>query len=192
MECKKANDLMMKYMDQIITENEALLLRDHVSSCADCLEDFKIYDEMMTDFADIEIISAPEGFEESVALKIEESGFVYKPRNKFINNLLTNLIGGVAVIFAIGFIFIVNRDNIMNFMLTNDFLSSYMDIITPMTNLITTYTNNFIAAVSQFASSVAVFAAGNKYYILGAFIALLIAQYVILRRKENKVEDKVE
>ncbi len=78
MSCDKYNDLMMRCMDKTITPTETILLNRHLSSCSACKEDFSVYEEIMAEFSAMEIISAPEGFEESVMLKIAEES-LYKP-----------------------------------------------------------------------------------------------------------------
>lgn len=55
---------MMKYMDSIITEQEATELRSHIEECEICKEDFIMYNHILEEFSNIDnIIEAPDDFE---------------------------------------------------------------------------------------------------------------------------------
>lgn len=186
MACSKSDKLIMKYMDQTITKKEARLLHTHLSECNECMEDFKIYDEIMAGFAETPLETLADGFEDLVMEKISRCGVAYTKRASAVDSFVTFMIGAVSVLFGLGFMLVVNREQIMNYLLTSEIFGAYARAISPMVNVVIEYTNSFITTVSNFAGGVGSFVSEYKYVVLTGFVVLLIAQYVL--RKKDKVE----
>ncbi len=72
MDCNKAETLLMRYMDNIITKAEAEELREHTNLCSACRQDFEAYALMVNGFKEMEIIEAPVNFEDCVMEKIRK------------------------------------------------------------------------------------------------------------------------
>jgi hypothetical protein len=177
----------MKYMDQTITEKEALALHEHLSECEECMEDFKIYDEIMMSFAEAPLETLADDFEDCVMEKIAACGVAYEKRSMAVDSFVTFVIGTVSVLFGLGFMLVVNREQIMNYLMTSALFGDYARAISPMVNVVIEYTQNFINIVSNFAGAAGGLIADYKYVVLTGFVILLVAQY-ILRKKEDKVE----
>lgn len=186
MECSRSDKLIMKYMDSTITKNEAEMLHKHLSECSDCMEDFKIYDEIMTDFAEVELVPAPDNFEDAVMAKVLECGVEYGKRANAADSLFTFVIGAVSVLFGLGFMLVVNREQIMSYLLESDIFGPYAKTVSPMVNVVMEYTNSFINQITDFASGIGGIISDYKYIVLVGFVALLVAQYIL--RKKDKVE----
>ncbi len=185
MECSKADGLIMKYMDNTISANEAKALNAHLALCEKCMSDFLAYDEIMSEFSELELVSPMDGFETAVMAKIEECGVIYEKRTSLLDNIITVIIGFASVLLGIGFLFAINRDQIIDYLESASFIGSYVSFMKPMLNLITEYSNSFINVVTTFALNCARFMSDYKYGILIAFIAILAIQFI---RKKDKVE----
>lgn len=70
MNCERANELIMKYMDGTITENEAIQLNLHINECQTCKEEFAVYDSILEEFESFKYVEPPKGFDEAVMEKI--------------------------------------------------------------------------------------------------------------------------
>ena len=185
MECKFADELMMKYMDGMITEKEANHLHDHLSQCDACTESFKVYDDILADFAEAPLYEAPDGFEEAVMAKVAACEVPYQKRAQGIDNLFTFAVGFVSVLFGIGFLLVMNREQIIHFMENSELFGGYARVISPMLNLVLEYTSNFMNAVIGFAVTMSGFVSDFRFIILAGCVALLATQYMI--RKKGKV-----
>ena len=122
--CKDADLLINKYMDGIITEDEAYLLNSHLTECEQCKQEFMFYDELMTDIVELPTITAPEGFEKnvmaSIALLTEEK----TPVVNIYKKIYTWVLGVFAVLFGLAFTFIINKEAILSYMYSKPSLNS--------------------------------------------------------------------
>lgn len=95
MNCEKANELIMKYMDGTITEDEAVILNSHINLCDTCKSEFEAYDSILSEFDSFEYVEPPLGFEEIVMDKINalpDFAFVTeKSTNRIIYSVFTVL-----------------------------------------------------------------------------------------------------
>ena len=110
LDCKKAENLIMKYMDGELSPEDAQLLNDHIKCCEKCREEFFVFDAMMQNAAEVskEVIRAPEGFEKAVMSKIhteEEKQYAYS-RNDRLRMICISII---LCFFAIGYFLIKNK-----------------------------------------------------------------------------------
>ena len=184
MDCKEADKLMMKYMDSVMTEAEALLLGTHIESCANCREAFAIYDMMMDDFSDLELMEAPEGFELEVMEKINELPTVSE---KIMNNMdnANNLVWGTfSVLLGIATLITMNRDLILKYMISNETLNPYAQMVTENIEYFQTIFTNIETSFYAMLTVFNTYIAEGKYFILVVF-AVLIAVQVYIYRKEK-------
>ena len=71
MSCKRANELMMKHMDDELCEHDLERLYEHFGVCVKCREDFAAYVEIMKEFQNNKcLLDAPDEFEQVVMTKI--------------------------------------------------------------------------------------------------------------------------
>jgi hypothetical protein len=176
----------MKYMDQTITEKEALSLHEHLSECEECMEDFKIYDEIMTGFAESPLETLADGFEDLVMAKIDACGVTYEKRSNAVESFVTFMVGAVSVLFGLGFMLVVNREQIMNYLMTSEIFGDYARAISPLVTVVIGYAQNLISVVSNFAAGAGGLISDYKYIVLAGFVGLLVTQYIL--RKKDKVE----
>lgn len=187
--CKKANILMMKYMDGNITDEEATELKKHINECRSCKEDFVIYNRLLDEFIDMDgsnIISAPEGFEIQVMERINALEPIYAKHGNSMENLMYAICGGVSIAAGSATIFIVNKDAIINTISSSEFLSGYASMLVPVGKYAVQLMTSFETISVSLISYVELYAQNFKYVSLIIFILLVVAQIVI--SKKDKVE----
>jgi len=90
MDCDKAGDFMMKYMDGVLTDSEAASLNRHIKTCSLCKVDFLAYDGIMNNFSEMTLSEAPEGFESRVMDLIMQLPEV---RSKAVDRAMSGVLG---------------------------------------------------------------------------------------------------
>ncbi len=113
MDCNKANELMMDYMDFNLSDEDRFLLEHHLKECKTCKEEFEIYSNMLEEFSVVEDIHLPEDFEVQVMEKIEAIEPKYLKQKKDNNNLIYVFIGFMALSISIFNILSYNKDIIL-------------------------------------------------------------------------------
>jgi len=100
MNCKKAGNLMIKQMDDELSEQEFLKLAQHLEECECCKEDYAVYNEMLADFEGMDnLIAAPIGFEQGVMAQIADlAPEMKKSRNETI---LAAVIGALSAMVGL-------------------------------------------------------------------------------------------
>ena len=71
MNCEQMNDLLSAYLDGELTAQEEEQMHAHLEQCADCRALLEQLQTLRTSFSDLEEISAPEGFAETVMGRIK-------------------------------------------------------------------------------------------------------------------------
>ena len=191
MNCQKAENYMMKYMDGEITAKESAQLGAHIENCEVCYESFKTYDVIKSEF-DMNITEceypAPEGFVEAVAGKIA----LLPERKKAVSsfeNLVFIVWGVFSIIFGAGFLLFLNREQIVALMEGNEVFTSYLRFIEPFGVKIEELTVAVQTVMTDALSSAGEFFNSYRYVVLAVFFAAVIVQYAIrLRKKKEKAE----
>lgn len=178
---------MMKYMDSIITEQEATELRSHIEECEICKEDFIMYNHILEEFSNIDnIIEAPDDFELQVMAKIDKLEPIYIDCETKSESLLCALWGSFSVFAGIGTILIINKEAITNFIMKNPNFSAYADMLIPVENYVEQFKVSLASIFTSLIESTSGYITSLKYVSLIAFILLMVAQYIIY--KKDKVE----
>ena len=123
MDCRRANELIMKYMDSEINENEALELHNHTEICDECRGMFALYSEIMDGFDMIDEIEAPSGFEDDVMAGI--ANVVPGYRQSFTMNLGCIILSVFSALAGLGTLLVIWREYIMEYMVNTPGLDKY-------------------------------------------------------------------
>ncbi len=101
MDCNKADEAMLQYMEKTISPANAKALAIHLLSCESCREYFTALDMTIEalDVGEVEITEAPPGFTSGVMAKVVELP-AYKKRKRAVynTNLIMRIVGGVCSI----------------------------------------------------------------------------------------------
>lgn len=186
MDCEKAGGLMMKYMDMILTDAEAVSLNKHIKICDRCKVDFLVYDSIMNGFSKMTLTEAPEGFENCVMDVIAQ---LPEAKPKTPGRQISGLLGVFSVLIGLGFILIVNKEAIINWMYQYSQFESLLSVIAPLSADIDSISLQVSTAISQFLLYFQQAGAGLSYVPLLLFGVLAAAQ-ILMYRRERAVTKK--
>jgi len=182
MECHRADELIMKYMDSVLDESEAAKLGEHLTDCPGCAEDFKMYDSILTGFSEMDMISAPEGFEERVMRRVAELPSVAAKLTSSVENMMCLVWGSVSALFGIGFLAALNREMIMEYMYSQPGLAGYASALALIGEYSSALANALTLIMAQTAYSMAGYVSTSRYVLIAILAALAAARLAAGRR----------
>jgi len=180
MDCEKAGSLMMKYMDGVLTDVEALSLNHHMQTCGHCLEDFMAYDSIINGFSEMTLSEPPEDFENNVMAIIRQLPEAeLKPASK----QLYGIWGVFSVLLGLGIILDMFKDSLLSWMSQYPQFEPLLNIYTSSSDAVNGISIQVSAALSQAFTYMSQAGASLSYVALMLFIVLAAAQVVIYRRE---------
>lgn len=182
MDCYRTQELLMKYMDDTLDESEAARLGQHLSICPQCTTDFKMYDEILTGFSEIELISAPDGFEERVMCRVMELPSFAAKLNSTLENMMCMIWGGISVLFGMGFLMAINRNAIMGYLYSQPELAGYANTLAQVGEYSAALAGSLMLTINQIISSAAGYASASRYALIVILGLLAAAQIAVHRR----------
>ena len=187
MNCKAAENLIMNYMDNTLSEQDALKLNEHLKVCSECREAFEMYEMITNDFeAEEFLVSAPENFEEELMLKIQNITPDYLTRKKMTMEEIHSVIwGSFAVLLGIGLALNIYSEPFMEYIYNNKALADFYTMLLPLETMISQY----ILSVFNFIEKLTVDMSGVLWYskIMGGILIILTC-FVQFRASRSKVE----
>lgn len=191
-DCEKAGLYMMKYMDGEINEKETLRLKAHIDSCATCRRDFKVYDYIMGEMAaDTGGDEPDEGFTGAVMAKVSVLAEGKRNAMSAVDMIICTVFGVFCVVFGLGFLFVINREQIMEYLSGVPALSGYASALEPVSERVYAFFDNIVGLAGDFIGVCAGFLSDYRYIILGVAAALIVCQYFVLRRSARSAESAV-
>ena len=185
MECSRANELMMQYMDGTLSEANAAKLRKHIDHCEACSADFAVYDEIVGAFEICDETPAPDGFVEAVMTKVSALESVSVKAAGKADNILLTVWGIFTVLLGLGFALVLNREAISVFLAEQPALAVYMDTLAPIGVLVGDFVSGFATAAEALWVQTGAFLNGAKYFILGIAACLALTQVVLSLRERS-------
>lgn len=179
MDCKKADQFMMKYMDDVIAEDEKLELDEHLKLCEDCREAFTIYGEMSDYFSTVELIEAPENFEMCVMEKISLLPKASEQSAETTDNLIHIACGMAFVLFGICIIAVINNEAVLRYV-------SGGEVLLPLAVYLQGFIDTASSIVYDIFKSFNAFIAQAKYYMLAVLVFIIALQVFVY--KNDKAE----
>ena len=168
MNCSKADEYFMKYIDNCLTVGEAEQLHKHLAVCEKCKADFMAYDTIAKEFSNMEfIIEAPLDFEDAIMEKIKELPTPKAAVDKSINTVLTVIGIGFMSVLAIGFIIFINRDIIIEMAAGYPQLAGYVAFLNPVSEYVTSFMENIWTVVVNAGAAVFAFAGCTPLHTTG-------------------------
>lgn len=189
MNCSKSDEYFMKYMDNALTESEALKLNTHLKDCEKCRTDFLIYDSLMKEFSSIECIEAPEDLEIRVMAEIAKLEPIYNKSEKNTNTIFIVLAAVLGSLLGLSFILFINREAILNIMSGYPQLEAYVAMLRPVSNFVTELTANIGSIMTKTINEVAMFLNSFQYLILVVAVSLFALQIFLYKKEKGKVEE---
>lgn len=186
MKCERADILIMKYMDEEITEAEAKELNAHISMCPKCKESFMVFDSMLTQMEEIPHAVAPSGFEEAVMARImvlpkTAKPLVYNKRDK----MKMGFVGSFTLLLSLGAILITYRNAILTALMQRPYFEGAVRKLIPIVEVVEAHSLNAVGFLEQVVAGVDnVLSAGAGVFVT-AIVALCGVQFVLARRKNR-------
>jgi len=185
MDCPEAGEIMLKFMDGPLSARENTELEQHAEQCPACAEDFAAYTQMMADFSETELISAPDGFEEAVMRKIRELPVIARS-SEFFDSVVYGIWGAFSVLIGLGFILILNRDALLAGMSQNPAYANLMALISPVYAYVAEAAGRVANGWEAVMSDVSAYSEQIKYAVVAIFAVLAAVQFFMHRREPLK------
>ncbi len=150
MNCNNANELMMKYMDGVLTKEESMDLRQHLEICEKCKQEFDVFTQMLDGFEEdvIHIPNLDNDFNKKVMNEVQSIGYIKKP--SFLKTIAFNTVATIALIIITSIVFTPSMNaianNIENQSILN-FMTSYNSFILSCKNFITNIDYQFFSKI---------------------------------------------
>ncbi|MCL2852561.1 MAG: zf-HC2 domain-containing protein [Defluviitaleaceae bacterium] len=175
-DCTRIDRLFMNHMDGLITAAEHDEVRSHIAECAQCSEDFEVYETIrLTLSAKEHVCSAPEGFEESVMQKISQlprsAGPVVNAAYLLIGMLIIS-IGGLGTVFF---------EDIAGALRRIDAFPISLPALEALFENIAIYLSSFIAAMGDISVSLFEMLAQAQLVLLLIFVLLITLQFFVYK-----------
>ena len=186
MKCEHADMLIMKYMDEEISEAEAKELNTHLCVCEKCKESFMVFDSMLTMMEEVPQVTAPLGFEEEVmtkilALPMQEKRYVYSKNDK----MKIALVGSFTFLLSIGAVLISYRDQILQTMMQNPSMKDFVSRLMPVIEMAESRSVELAGGIGNIFIGIDNILTAGAGLIATAILALCGVQFVLARRKNR-------
>ena len=187
-DCNRANQLIMDYMDFNISQEDEFLLKNHLKECDECRESFELYSQMLEEFSldKKNIIQAPEDFEINVMEKIEniESRYIKEKTNK---NIITYVfLAMISLTFSLFLMVSFNKDVFLSNPEKMPILNKYYLFFDKIFNI--SLKNLSLSSITQsLYDMVPHIIESLKYISLLMIICILIGQYILNKREKFNI-----
>ncbi|MCL2704434.1 MAG: zf-HC2 domain-containing protein [Defluviitaleaceae bacterium] len=182
-ECVKAYDLMMKYMDGELDEQEALELRGHVGGCEACKADFEVYDFISEKLTATGLTNAPDGFTENVMKLVAALPSPKRIAASAFERIMVVTWGVFSILFGAGFLLVMNREAIIEYLSGVPVFSGFITALAPAAEQLGQTLGGVTDTISGILMTALGFVSDYRYVIFGAITVILASQLILLRRK---------
>lgn len=191
MDCNEAEKLIMKYLDGDLNVSEAKALNGHIANCCKCREEFYIYDSMLVNLKQLPDFEAPEGFEASVMIKIEQLDDNLLKLTSF-ERLKEGLWGVFTVFFGAGSMLAYYREPIMQSLSKAPYIGEIVEKVEPITIHMNEFSEGVSLVFEEAFGYIGNFSTGVAGFLLGAIVIMCAVQFYITSHKKSdkKADDK--
>lgn len=114
MDCLTIQNKLSQYIDNNCTEEEIIVIEEHLKTCSDCNEEYRLLKSIVEDINDIEGKELPENYHNSLMKKIKKERRTYSKKSFFKNAKM--IYPSVAAIFILILVFgVIGRDTINDY-----------------------------------------------------------------------------
>lgn len=114
MKCHDVKNILSEYIDGILEEDRASLIKEHLNLCADCKEEYEDLTKIIGRMNQMESLEVPESFQENVKSRLERSFSLKRLIKRFFFpvhiKLPFELAGAMLVIILVVFLVGIRED----------------------------------------------------------------------------------
>lgn len=188
MKCRQADELMMNYLDGILSKDKAYQLNQHLQQCDACVETFYAYEQIKKELHQMNIVEAPIGFTEQVMGRIEEIKPQYDLQKEMPMENITGIVWGIfSILFGVGVLLVIYQQEILSFLLSYPYTSSWIGQFIPTFDLLTQYLQQLQKNMSGIIVSIRQIVENGKTLLALILVALGMVQYRIYRKEKVEV-----
>ncbi|NLK97601.1 anti-sigma factor family protein [Defluviitalea saccharophila] len=188
MECNHADKLIMKYMDGILSMEEAQKLNLHITQCESCKESFFMYQMVMDELRDEAVSEAPDGFEAAVMAKIKDIEVDYKLKEPMpIDNLTAMLWGTFSLLFGIGVLLYIYNQPVLEFLLGNPYTKDWAQAMIPTVDVLSVYVSDIKSKLQELVSNGSQLFTSLKMIAIPVLAVLASIKYYIYRKQKVEI-----
>lgn len=196
MDCNKAGEAMMQYMDKLIKPRKAAALARHVLKCERCRDEFMAFDAAMDYLAPATeadtaampvpvLTEAPEGFTDAVMAKVRLLPVYQAATHVTRADIVMRVLWGLcAVLLGFGLIVMSHPEAVASVMSAHPWMVTVSGAIDTAAQFISIKFEQLRLAGSQAGTQTTLTLTGASYLSL-AFVGMLASLLVVLRRGEN-------
>ena len=185
MKCSEAEELMMKYMDNELSESDAKRLNSHILECVECKESFFIYGSLISDLKILSDYEAPLGFEAEVLAKISTISIDNNGRCTIKSRVNGVIWGTFSVLFGTGTMLVMYREPIMKSLLGNPYIGDTVSKLIPISMNITEQGNIIKNTADTFIGVISSTLANSIGIILAILTLICATQFIMIRNKKR-------
>lgn len=181
MDCDKAGDAMMRYMDKTLKPAKAVALVRHVMKCESCREYFLAFDEAAETLDSL--TPAPKGFTESVMAKVRRLPAV-RPAVTRADIGVRIYWGLCAVLLGLTLGLTWYQDAVAAYVATNPQLTAVVELLNAVGQVKDQLWEQFLLTGGQMQAGTVSALSGAGYTPL-VFVVMLASLLIVVRRGEN-------
>ena len=181
---------MMKYMDGILSIQQAKELNTHLQMCEICKEEFYAYEMITQEFEVTGMLQAPIDFEAVVMEKIKdiEPDYLVKASKEkqvaAMDNLLGMVWGVFSFLFGIGMLLFMYRDSILDYLINNSYVGKWVQSFVPTVSVLSEYIGQIQQTATSLITPVQELISSSKMALATILVVLGVIQYVLYHREK--------
>ncbi|NMA83007.1 MAG: hypothetical protein GX962_03975 [Epulopiscium sp.] len=187
MKCRQADELMMAYLDGILTQEKAQELNIHLQNCDLCVESFYAYEQIKQELNEIVITEAPHGFTQRVMATVAEIDPQYEVQANPIENLAGIVWGMFSIFFGVGILLLMYQQEILNLLLSHPLTSSWIGQFIPTFDLLRDSIQGIQSNLIGIKEFIIQMIESGRNLLTVSLVVLGIVQYKIYRKEKVKI-----
>jgi hypothetical protein len=188
MKCSKADQLMMKYMDGILSMEEAKQLNLHLTECDACKEEFFAYQKMIDVLQDGQFYKAPDDFESTVMNRIKDIEVEYEIKKTVPIETISAIVWGFfSLIFGIGVLLVLYRQPVLEYLVQNPYLGEWANSMIPAMDILSAYINDFKTEMTNILGTIKYIFEVLRLILIPIVAVLGVVKYYIYRKEKVEI-----
>ncbi|NLP46364.1 MAG: hypothetical protein GX347_04860 [Epulopiscium sp.] len=188
MKCEHADELMMNYLDGVLSKDQAYQLNQHLQKCDSCVETFYAYEQIQEEFKKMSVVEVPEDFTRNVMSKINKITPQYHLEPQSCIENINGIVWGIfSILFGIGVLLVMYQQELLQFLLNNPYTASWIGQFIPTFDLLADYLVQLQHNINEVFVFVQKIMGNIKNVLIFILIVLGVVQYQIYRKEKVEI-----